>query len=88
MFPQIFALALIISETKNKMFDLQKVGQGHGMQFSQLQHSMANVKITNVSHNFCASSHRFRDIKILFFLPPIFKSRREKWYLPRSIANV
>ena len=27
------------------MFDLQKVGQGHGIQFSQLQLSMTNVKI-------------------------------------------
>ena len=27
------------------IFDIQKVGQGHGVQFSQLSYSMANVKI-------------------------------------------
>ena len=27
------------------MFDLQKVGQGHRVQFSQKHHSIANVKI-------------------------------------------
>ena len=36
-----------------KMFDLQQVGQGHGVQFSQLQLSMANVKIYKcLSHIF------------------------------------
>ena len=28
-----------------QLFYLQKVGQGHGIQFSQLRYSMANVKI-------------------------------------------
>ena len=42
----IFALALTVSEklTFNN-FGLQKVVQGHGVQFSQLQHSMANVQL-------------------------------------------
>ena len=35
------------------MFDLQKVGHGHGMQFAQLHHSMTNVKIYKYfSHSF------------------------------------
>ena len=28
-----------------KMFDLENLGQGHGVQLSQLPHSMANIKI-------------------------------------------
>ena len=44
--PNIFALALTISEILIvKIFDHQDVGQGHGVQFSQWQHSMANIKI-------------------------------------------
>ena len=32
-------------DVKMFIFYLQNVGQGHGVQFSQLHHSMANVKI-------------------------------------------
>ena len=42
-----------------KMLTFKKVGQGHRMQFSQLHHSMANIKYT-----FCARSYRFRYITI------------------------
>ena len=46
------------------MFNLQKVGEDHGFQFSQLHYSMANVKISKLlPHIFCASSYRFRDLK-------------------------
>ena len=47
-FPTFFALAPIDSEILIKcqfLTYLQKVGQCHGVQFSQLHHSMANVKI-------------------------------------------
>ena len=41
----IFALALANSDILTiKMFDLQKVGQGYGVWFSQWHHSMKNVK--------------------------------------------
>ena len=51
--PQIFALALTILEIhKIFIFDLQNVGQGHGVQFVQLHHSMTNVTIYKVSHKF------------------------------------
>ena len=44
--PTIFcALALTVSDTKIKNVDLQKTGYAHEEQFSQLHHSMANVKI-------------------------------------------
>ena len=47
------------------------------MQFSQLYHSMANVKSTNVSPTFfaCASSYDFRDIQFLNILSPESRSR-------------
>ena len=41
MSPTHFCAISYVSE-KN---DLQKVGQGHGVQFSQLLHLMANIKI-------------------------------------------
>ena len=41
-----FALALAISEILVlQMFNLQKVGHGHGVEFLQRDHSMANIKI-------------------------------------------
>ena len=41
-----FTLALTISEIYIILiFYLQKLGHGHRMQFSQLHHSMANVKV-------------------------------------------
>ena len=46
MSPQIFALALTVSEIhKFLICYLQKVGQDYGVQFCQLHHSMVNVKI-------------------------------------------
>ena len=42
--PHIFALDLTILEIQFKICYLQKVGQGHEVQFSQLYHLMANVK--------------------------------------------
>ena len=45
-FPQICVLALSVSDIyKFKIYYFQKVGQSHGVHFSQLHHSMANVKI-------------------------------------------
>ena len=47
------------------VFDLQNVGHGDGVQFSQWHHSMENVKIYKIlPHMFIASYHRFRDINI------------------------
>ena len=44
-----FALALTVSEILPfKIVDLEKVGQGHGVQFSQWQQPMANVKIYKI----------------------------------------
>ena len=44
--PCIFALALTISEILAfQIFDLEKLGQGQGVQFLQLRHSMANIKV-------------------------------------------
>ena len=45
--PHIFVLALIVSDKCNfQCFYLQKVDEAHqGVQFSQLHHSIANVKI-------------------------------------------
>ena len=46
---------------------LQKVGHGHRVQFSQLHHSMANVKIFKCPcTHFYASSYRFRYMKIFY----------------------
>ena len=47
----------------------QKEGQGHGVKFPQLHHSMANVKMYTFVPNkhFCASSFRFKSITILIF---------------------
>ena len=42
------ALARAISEKLTfQICYLQKISQGHGVQFSKLRHSMANVKIYN-----------------------------------------
>ena len=49
----MFALAVTVSQIyKIVSVDLQKVGQGHRVQFLQLHHLMAKVKVYNVSHNF------------------------------------
>ena len=59
---RIFVLALTVSEIlRFQLFDLQNLGQGH-----QVQHSMANVNHYK-SHctRFYASTHHFRDIKVL-----------------------
>ena len=43
--PHIFALPLTTSEIyKLKIFNLKNIAQGHGVQFSQRHHSIANVK--------------------------------------------
>ena len=43
----IFALALAVYKKylKKLIFDLKKVGQGHGLQFSQCHHSIAGNKL-------------------------------------------
>ena len=46
----IFALALIISDIyiyiyTFQIFDIKKVGYGHGVEFSELHHSKADAKI-------------------------------------------
>ena len=47
----LVALALIVSEILTfYIFDLQKIGEGDGVQFSQLLHSMTNVIIYNKRH--------------------------------------
>ena len=52
--PHIFVLALKVEEIlKLYIFDHQKVGQCHGVQISQLNHSIAIVKICKcLSHIF------------------------------------
>ena len=49
----------------SKIFDLEKVHQGHGIQFLHCCHAMENIKIykSRFTH-FCASSQHFTDIKI------------------------
>ena len=43
--PHIYALALTVSEIYFQFFLSKKIGKSHGVQFSQLDHSMENVKI-------------------------------------------
>ena len=52
--PGMLALAFTFSEILTfYIFDLQKVGQGYGKQFSQWQNSVANVKIYKcLQHSF------------------------------------
>ena len=58
------------------VLDLHKGGQGHGVQFSHLHYSIANVKIYKcLPSNFCASSYRFRDKNSLNCWPPKRKPR-------------
>ena len=46
MFLTHFSIAFTVSEIpKFLIYDFQKVGQGHGVQYSLLHHSMANVII-------------------------------------------
>ena len=60
MSPTYFALALTVSEISFFfIFGLQILGQGHGVQFSQLHHSMANVKIYKRLAHICALSSTF-----------------------------
>ena len=49
------------------MFDLQKVGHGHGVQLSQLHHSMANIQICKRLPHIFALALTVSDIKILSF---------------------
>ena len=66
--PQIFALALTVSEIKkHKMFAFQKTGHGHGVCSVELIRSMANVKIYKSPIYFCVSTYHFRNIKMLIF---------------------
>ena len=46
--PMHFTLAPTILEIITSFLYLQKVGQGHSVQFSQLGHSMPNIKISKV----------------------------------------
>ena len=65
--PMHFMLALTILEMSTfQIFYLKKVGQSHGVPFSQCGHSMANMKICNSgSMHVFASTHHFRDINTL-----------------------
>ena len=47
------------------IFDLENLGHGHGVQYSQWFPWMANIKAT--MKHFPANSHRFPDISISFF---------------------
>ena len=64
--PIFYSLALNISEILTfQIVYLQKVGQGHEVQFSQWGHSMANIKIyKSRSVYFYVSSNLFRDINV------------------------
>ena len=57
----MFSLALTVLEILF-IFDLQKVGQGHGVQFLLWHHSMENGKI----YRRHISSRHFADINVLF----------------------
>ena len=61
-----FTLTLAVSKIRTlKMFDLQKVGHGRGVLFSQCCPSMANINIyKSLLRHICASSHSFRDINV------------------------
>ena len=60
-----------------QIFDLQKV-DGHVVQFLQLGHSLANIKIyKSRSIHFCASSNRFRDNSVSNCLT--LKSMSRSW---------
>ena len=74
----IFALALSVKEIKNCSFYLEKVGNGHEVQFSQLRHLMANVTFCKWLTRFCACSYRFRDINVSHFLPSKCRSK-SRW---------
>ena len=78
--PHFFALARTVSEILPiEIWDLQKVGQGHVVHFSQLHHWMANVKNLQKSpRQFCSSSHRFRDIYTYNILHSKSRSRSRR----------
>ena len=62
-------LALTLSEIKIFNFlDLQKVDQGHGVQFLQLQHSMAIVKFYKCFPHIFAFALTFSEILKFKFL--------------------
>ena len=58
----MFVLALTVSDILFQMFNLEKVGQGHGAQLSQWCHSTATINIYINLRMFCTSSHHFRYI--------------------------
>ena len=52
-----------------KMFNIKNVGQGHGLQYSQCSHSMADINLYNRrTWAFFASTHHFRDIDVSKFV--------------------
>ena len=59
---------------QNQIVYLQRVGQGDGLQFSQLHHSTANVKSTNVWHIF-ALALTVSNINFFNIWPPKSTSR-------------
>ena len=70
-FPHIF-FALALTVFFFFIFDLQKVGKGQKVQFSQItpfDGKCQNLQMS-LTHCFCASSYRLRDITILNFLHP------------------
>ena len=75
--PQIFALALIVSEIwKFNFFYLQKVGRDHGVSFSQFDGKRQNLQMSPT--HLCAISYHFsdRNIKLLIFRKCTSRSRR------------
>ena len=62
----LFALALTVFEILTfKIFALQKVGQGQGLQFLQYCISVANIKFyKRISMHICAISNRYRYINM------------------------
>ena len=76
---------------KNIFFQLQKVGHGQRVQFSQLQLSIANVKFTNVSHNLFRQLFPFRYI-FFYYLPSKVEQCHEVQFFAiinyKSLANV
>ena len=54
-----------VGRSRFESLTFKKVGQGRRVQFSQLHHLMANVKIYKCLRHYCASSYRFRDVTII-----------------------
>ena len=70
---------------------IQKAGQGNGVQFLQLHHSMANVKIYKCLRHIFALALTIWKIKffLIFYLQKVDKGHRIQFLqLHHSMANV